>query len=329
MPNIAETSPEKNPPAYDAERKMWFDYIAKLNDRSLQQTTVSGATTWGLLGVAVVILYKTVPLLPLLLSVPASVSSTSAMILLEADAVLYLGLGFSYLFYYSTGGTEKRLLPRTAQKQRNITFSAGVGSVTLLSFLHFVVSYRVSWPPSVRWCLFGSGIFLVVNVGAAVTKKIKTAQKAKQQKVAVPAFTGLELGADFGALLMAAVIFVAGIVPICFLFTFLRGLNQVSADWVTPLSFASHVVVLFVVLFVLFARAIGHAPRAVYEALERAIVVENLSADEIRSRFVEQLLGARAADWLRDLTKPALEAEAQLATSIRVSQTRNGRNGGY
>src|SRR6266566_1331208 len=110
----------------------------------------------------------------------------------EADAVLYLGLGFSYLFYYSTGGTEKRLLPRTAQKQRNITFSAGVGSVTLLSFLHFVVSYRVSWPPSVRWCLFGFGIFLVVNVGAAVTKKIKTAQKAKQQKVAVPAFTGLE-----------------------------------------------------------------------------------------------------------------------------------------
>jgi hypothetical protein len=310
----AEMPPEKpHPPAYDAERKIWFDYVVKLNDRSLQQTKVSGATTWGLLGVAVVILYKTVPLLPRLFSLPGILSSTSAMVLLETDAVLHLGAAFFYLLYYSIGGTEKRLLPRTAQRPRNIIFVASVVLMTALSFLHFLVSYKVSWAPSVRRCLFGFGIVWVANVGVAIGKRIKTAQKARKQKVPVPAFTGFELGADFGALLMAAVVFVAGIVPFCFLFMFLRRLNQASADWVTPLSLASHFVVLCGVLLVLFARAISHAPRAAYEALERAIVIENLSADEIRFRFVDQVLGPRAADWLRNLMKPIQEAEDQLA----------------
>jgi hypothetical protein len=47
----------------DAERKIWLDYLGKLNDRELHRKTL-GPTDWGLIGVAAVILYRCIPQAP-------------------------------------------------------------------------------------------------------------------------------------------------------------------------------------------------------------------------------------------------------------------------
>jgi hypothetical protein len=90
MSTVNKSSPQhqgetSNP---DAARKLWFDYLAKLNDRSLQKTAASGATTWVLLGVAGAILYKIVPQLPHFLSLHGILGSTSVVFLLEVDSTL-------------------------------------------------------------------------------------------------------------------------------------------------------------------------------------------------------------------------------------------------
>jgi hypothetical protein len=49
---------------------------------------------------------------------------------------------------------------------------------------------------------------------------------------------------------------------------------------------------------ILLFRVLSLSRHAAFQNLERAIVVENLSPVEIRSRFVTQLLGTSTADWV-------------------------------
>ena len=96
----AQPPEEGQAPSPDAERKLWLDYLAKLNDRQLQSARASGITTWVLLGVAAAILYKSVPQLPEFLSAPGTLGSSLIILMFEVDALLFLSLIPLYLVYF-------------------------------------------------------------------------------------------------------------------------------------------------------------------------------------------------------------------------------------
>ena len=62
---MATQDPERD----DTDRKILFDYLAKLIDRELQRARASGATTWVVLGLIAAVLYGGIPQLPRVLGI--------------------------------------------------------------------------------------------------------------------------------------------------------------------------------------------------------------------------------------------------------------------
>jgi hypothetical protein len=126
----------------DRERKLWFDYIAKLNDRSIQTARESGATNWVLLGVAVAILYKSVPQLPQWLSTSNALRSTLTVLVLEIDAFTFFAVAFVFLALFSAGGVASRLWPKVTERLHQITVWATEVALVILAVSGFWLAIR-------------------------------------------------------------------------------------------------------------------------------------------------------------------------------------------
>jgi len=147
----------------------------------------------------------------------------------------------------------------------------------------------------------------------------QTSQAAKKLGVSVPRFMA-GIGQNAHALVLSAIMVVLGIVPLVALLTYLRHLNHSPIGWVSPLSAATHALVLCGVVAVLLFRVLYQARHAAFQNLERAIVVEDLAPIEIRLRFVTQLLGTSIADWMVGSIDGIKRADAKLracAVSVR------------
>jgi hypothetical protein len=305
----------------DGERRLWFDYIAKLNDRSIQTNRESGATNWVLLGVAVAIVYKSVPQLSYVLSTSEVLKSALEILLLEINALIFFGIAIFLLVYFSAGKNDRRLVPTThAPVQQILRWFGIVAFITLTVagvWLSIIFGVRPTW---VRWVLAVSSVWWGLNISLALKKMFRTSQAAKKLGVPVPRFMGMAINSDSGVLTISAIHALLGLIPAAALFTYLRDLNRSQAGWVTPLSAATHALVLFGVVAVLLSRLFRSVHSSAFLNLERAILLENLTPVEIRSRFVTQLLGTSAGDWLTEIMNGIKSADAKLracADSIR------------
>ena len=116
----AQPPEEGQAPSPVAERKLWLDYLGKLNDRHLKSDRASGVTTWVLLGLAAAILYKSVPQLPEFLSTPNALGSSLIILMFEVDVLLFLILFLAYLVYFCTGAVQGRLFPETKKREKQV-----------------------------------------------------------------------------------------------------------------------------------------------------------------------------------------------------------------
>jgi hypothetical protein len=302
--------------ASEMDRELWFDFLAKLNDRSLQEKRESGATAWVLLAAAVAIVYKAVPLIPHFLAVPGATNAAWTMFLLGIDAGLLTMLAFSGVVIYVTGGPEKRLIPDIAKRVRRV-ITAGLWAMMMaLGGLHVWWWMRFNGQPLVKRVLMAFGIFWFLNAVAGMVKKYYKAAGARQKRTTLPEFYGFELGYGRGALWFGALNLIVGIPASCALFVFVKGLSRAGADWVTPLGAAGYCVAFIAVVYVLYLRVISSGHRGALLALERAIVVEDLPVNEIRRRFEAQLLGTAVADWLKGIEEGVSREYASLKSEL-------------
>ena len=103
-----DSLPSTNTSSLNAERRLWFDFISRLNERNLEASTKSGATTWVLFGVVVAIIYRCVPRIPSFLSNPAYFSATRTIFFLELNTVSAFSMLLTGLMHYSIGSSEMR-----------------------------------------------------------------------------------------------------------------------------------------------------------------------------------------------------------------------------
>jgi hypothetical protein len=295
----------------ESERRLWFDYISKLNDRRLQETGASGATSWVLLGVEAAILYRCVPRFGGFLATPGALRSAAVLFALEVDLVLACLSAIStigkYGYFHVAG--KKRLLPKMSERFGVIVGWFIFGLVGGLSALHLVLAVALGHVAFVKWTLVSCGIFWMLTALAKIVKDLPLILKKRRLGVVVPELSFLQTPETLGALLagfcVTAALFVASASALIVYMSYLRGSLP---GRLIPLSAATYSFVFMAVGLTLLARLLGDSSKMAYYELERSILIENLSAPEIKARFITQLLGQDLGDWVNSFTEK-LEAE--------------------
>jgi hypothetical protein len=307
-----------DPSVQDPERRLWFDFLAKLNDRSLQGQSKSGATNWVLLGVAAAIIYKCVPLTPTFLATPGSVKAASVLFFLEVNAFVLLLTALVSLQYYSQAGTRRRLLPEGAKRVVSINAWVIIFVEMLVGIGQLWLGFRLTGPRFARWTLVGFGLFWVSNAVAGIVNRSRKKRRAKAQNIPVPQFSGLDVGPDLGAIRLCVVSLLTSLLALVGVLTYLRFLGELTIGWVTPLGAATQVLVLLSIIWVLFYRIVQSGQNDAYLSLERAILAENLTPSDIRTRFVTELLGDAVGDWMKAIGVAIAQANENLG---KVTET--------
>lgn len=145
--------------------------------------------------------------------------------------------------------------------------------------------------------------------------------EAKRLNATLPEFGGFPWPGKVKAV-GAGFAFIYSVAAVSALCLYLRSLSRVPSDWVMPLAGASHLLALIILIAIMFLRSMSAMYKEGYVALERAIVTENLSVREIRTRFETELLGPAIADWLRDLGDRVQREHTNLQTTLRSVQDR-------
>lgn len=310
-----EPLPSQQAPLPPDERKLWFDYLSKLNDRSLHETSKSGATTWVLLGVLVAIAYKAVPLIAWFLSVPGYLDATRRLFFLETNVAICLFSVLVMVTTYTAGSSPRRLLTERVRRSIQMTINTLWIVWGLLSVAQFWngISFSGSW--FVRWNLIGFGAYWLIVMLLIIGGSIIKHQQAKRKKTVLPSFIAF-MSLDRPPrqqLLHIAVHAPLLLISVCGFFAYLRLLNgQAVSSWVVPLGASARLLVCVVIAGTLFVRMLRTAQKDAYLALERAIVVENLTPNEIRTRFVTQFLGTEIGEWLKEIGASVTAANLKL-----------------
>jgi hypothetical protein len=299
----------------EVDRKLWFDLISKLNDRNLQRARESGATAWVLLGVATAIIYKGTPALPSILSSRSEFSTASILFVLLFDLLTMLSVAWLLVALYVEGEREMRLMTELSLRARNVLVLMISIFALGLSSLHIWLAATAA-SGTVKSTLIVFGIFWAINILAHVVKMIRRARAAKRLRTALPEFGGVEIPSQ-GRPVAAVVFFLISCGLFWVILRYLTMLSQSRVGMLSPLAASSHFLALIVICSILFGRAFIAAPhRDAFLALEQAIIVEGLGPSEIRSRFVMQLIGSSAADWLQKIADQAKAADVRLSEAV-------------
>lgn len=282
----------------DPERKLWLEYLAKLNDRELQKARASGATTWVLFAVLAATLYQFFQLLPQLLTANISFASIGTIVVLEINLIFYLGVVVLYLVQHCKGPEERRILTDLKSRALGLLTIIFYIVAAALLFLQLVILRINTLPTFVLWVLRFLTAWWIVNLALGLRDQIKRLR----QKFRIPR-TAVDISMEYPGIfasLLTPVFLLAG----TGLFVYVRNLAILSPDtWILGLNAGTQIVaVTFLMLFILY-RILESQSRHIYLKLERDILIENTPSGEIRHQFILQVLGPRISEWLTSITE--------------------------
>jgi hypothetical protein len=293
----------------ESERRLWFDYISKLNDRRLQETSSSGATSWVLLGVETAILYRCVPRFGNFIAIPGALVAAAILLVLEADAVMISVFGMGCLLSYSNQSGRKRLLPKTSERVRGLFSWITLGVFLSLSTIQLFLAFTFGGPAFVKWTLVLVALVWAGGVATKAYQDLSVILKKRRLGVVIPdlsfAKTPEPSEMPSSSFFFVAVLFVLSVGS---MFTYLHYLNGSPAGRLIPLSAATYALVFLTIGDILFVRVLGDSSRMAYYDLERSILVDNLTPNEIKNRFITELLGRELGEWVKSFTEK-LEAK--------------------
>jgi hypothetical protein len=302
----------------DSQRKLWFEYLAKLNDRQLQSARASGITPWALFALAFAIIYKSVPQIPGFIAIPSALKVSLVVLILEIDALFHSATAVFGLIYYCASGVQAHLLTERSRRAGHVRLWGARMALVGVAMAHFIAA---PWTASsfVRWTLVGFGIWWLWNLGSGIAKDMRKAREAKKHKLPLPAFDVGKIGPDSGIVLAGVMAPVVGI-AFAALLVFLRSLGQAPVSWVLAVGAATQSLAVIVVIIALFELGINEISRNIFLTLERDIILENLPATEIKARFIREALGPSVGDWLETLNqqrRAALDGIVKLTDSVK------------
>jgi hypothetical protein len=300
---------------HDSERKLWFEYLTKLNDRELQMARASGATSWLLLAVAAGIAYRSLSGFKQFTLTPDALTTAAIVCALLFDIFSHFWSACLGLFYYCGGKVEGRLLPDLGRRAQGAWHSILQVGLLALGLAHFALS-RSSGPAVPRRTLIVFGLLWVANSILGLGKRVKEWRRAKRLRIPAVVFQALPLSPALGGLGMGVYALTVGALATFLLCRYLAWLNSLSIDWTEPLRVAGEVLVFAVLLLILLRRGLYGLSRGIYLELERDVLLRHLTPAQIEQRFIDEAVGPSVADWLRKLRTELTPAQADLMDAI-------------
>ncbi len=299
-------------------QKTWLDYIAKINDRNRARQRDSGFTTWAIVGLAGVLFYK---LLDELIAVPLLGIMRPIFLVTLTGAANAISLG-TLLFMLITIKSGRPIKARFRTKLDKITDPYIV--VPLLFIVIVLCSINIytglSAVATWRWRLpyYSIGLFYGLNF---ITPIILLKKNKVSDEFSLPIGIGFfndtkanKKGINF-ALSGLLVLNVINIISLS------HALNLALFDSeILKVSLEINVVAFFI-LYLCFRFAVS-AQTDLLEDLERRIVVDNLSPEEIRSIFIKEYLGETVRDWLAKVEQTLKSKHDHIMTGIIAGRQR-------
>jgi hypothetical protein len=322
MPSPEESSHTEQQPSEESRRKLWLEYLGRLNDRELQSTRASGATTWVLLAVAAAIIYRAVPQLPRFFSVPEALTETAVIWALTLDSLLFFLIALVGLIEYCTGGKEGRVLPELQKRAEWVLVWSMFCLTIVLVLVHVWLCLKLNRRDFAWWTLVGFAILWAWSQISVISIRWKKIHDARKYRIPTPSFSVTSTFPDFRALICAALLFPIGVVPCLALVAYIRALSLQGVDWVLPLGAAAQCLALMAILIALGVRGLEDVSRGIYRDLERDIVLEELTPAEIKSRFIAYALGVSIADWFKGVHMQLDESHSKLKALVQSTELR-------
>jgi hypothetical protein len=298
LAQIAEGAPEKHDD--DRQKKLWFDYVKTLNERHLQAAQRSGVTNYLLVTALAALLFRYLPHLSYFLQSPDYPKGAVIFFVLQTDFFAFVALALITVSLYCAQGIEHRVFPEHRRRVSQIILGVMLVLTTSLAVAHVSILWRIS--PASQWVRRGLillATYWLLNTGVVAGKEGIKIRKSLKHKVPIPRFSAPLLEPTLLISLISGCIYgLMALVPAACLILYVKTL---STDWIEPWKAASvSLGFCFLVLYML-NRAAFTVGQNSYLELERDIVLQNLEVEEIRTRFVNQLIGPDAAQWLDDV----------------------------
>jgi hypothetical protein len=280
------------------QKRLWFEYIKTLNQRRSESAERVGLTSYLLFAVLAGMAYRFLPRLPVFLAKPGNVVAALTIFILESNIIIFVGMACSATAAYCTGGRECRFYPEHWRRATQlITLPASTLAIAGLAVAPIADLVVLANPRLwLKVTLAGLAIFWAASLAFSLWREIRAIWRSVRYRVPIPRSTALQIDASLGT--TAAVDVTSGTFAVLCGFVVLIYSGSLSSGWTGPWKAASVALVFLVLSVEVMSRWVSSIGEANYLALERDLVLNDLSVDSIRRRFVEELIGLDAFQWL-------------------------------
>jgi hypothetical protein len=276
----------------------WYNFISKINDRNLSRQSASGFTSWALLGVIAIMFYSLIDQIHIIHLMPGRqfpiliiwASIISAIILI----IIYLIVLFSFFVNISL---SPRLTGKLSKKTKPV-ISASFFVTCLLWVLYSSYS-AFSELVEVRWPFLVISLFYAMFCMFALFEPIHLRYKFGKKHTEVPFLSTFPIYQGREKYFQVAVISSFILIQLTSLvFMIIPILKQDMLLHITCIKAAIELNAIALLFLFYIQNLITSLKHAVLEDIERRIVVDQMTPDEIRKIFIENILGESTKEWL-------------------------------
>lgn len=282
---------------YETSR-MWFDYIGKLSDRSLNRQRASGFTTWAISGVIAVLVSKMMAGLPAITqNTHTAIRYLTAFSCVANTLVFGLALLMILASMDSPSG-EIRLESKLDRTSKPLVLVVLCTAFVILGAANLAVA-QFGFGGLHRWPFWVLGTILLLNAMSYPVSRLRTFLKHSKHYCDLPELSGLiNAHNKMQKLFIAACLFVITLCLAISAVPVIQGVSRInSAAHLDTLRWAFYATCTIGLLVFISIRLACSSYDRFLTVLERRIIVENLSPDAIRSAFVREYLGEDMREW--------------------------------
>jgi hypothetical protein len=284
----------------DNDAKNWLEYITKINDRQISKQQASGLTTWAILGLVGVIIFKLFDKLTLL-------NNNKNVFLLLIFIITIFDLTFVIIGFY---GYIKKTINYESTRRLWGNISIRITYIieiiisiltALISVANFYIAQQCGIDIIMAWPYYFFGVTIILSLLYLFAEKIITLI-FKSKKYSIKGIEYLDLisssrPASFWDVAFPLLFMVISFTSIRNLFTtgYIQNVNILKASF--------EVYVLIILIVYLIIQNLQSIKYDWLSDLEKRILVEGINMDEISAIFVKEYLGEKPVDFIeKELT---------------------------
>ena len=287
-------------PSEKTTREMWFDYVVKLNDRNLLKKRAYGITVWAICGLLGILLYRILDKIPQLVKSPELINSFT----LSFATVLNLSIGLLIIIFgliaFLQAPYDIRLKSTIKRFAAPVNAFWGVIINVLLLFFNlraFLLADQISIP---SWPYMAIAIYAALDLLYRIRKRIILFRKFRFMIFELPLLSEpawlsskYKTAGGLFILILGGAIFCIPSIGIMHLIQHTDILSHVYI-----LKASIEITLFLYILFFLITQLVEYLQESFLSDLERRIIVDNLSSEEIRESLVNEFLGPTVSEWL-------------------------------